>query len=151
MASEVIEDTMQVKATWVEDLQFTALGVESGTVVALDTEHRDETPRRGTSPMEMLLMGVAGCTGMDVISVLKKKRERVTGFHINVKGYRNTEHPRCYNKVETEYVVRGYNIDPKAVERAIWLSQTKYCSVVNSLKAESVTSFRIEQETEQEQ
>jgi len=142
------EDTMRIQATWVEGLQFVAMGEASGTTVAIDTAHADGSQRQGTSPMELVLMGVAGCTGMDVITVLRKKKQLVTHFYINVKGYRNEDHPRSYHKIETEYIVRGYNVDPKAVERAIWLSQTKYCSVINSLKAEVVSSFRVEQEPE---
>ena len=142
------ENTTRIQATWVEGLQFTTFAEASGTTVPLDSEHADGSPCRGTSPMEMVLMGLAGCTGMDVITVLTKKRQRVTHFYINVKGYRNAEHPKSYNKIETEFIVRGYDIDPKAVERAIWLSQTKYCSVINSLKAELVSSFRVEPEPE---
>ncbi len=143
------ENMMRIQATWVEGMQFVAFGEASGATAPIDTAHADGSPRRGASPMELLLMGVAGCTGMDVISVLAKKRQRVTHFYLNVQGYRNAEHPKSYNKIEVEYVMRGYDVDPKAVERAIWLSQTKYCSVINSLKAEVVTSYRVEQEAQE--
>jgi len=143
-------NTMQIRATWVEGLQFVGLGLTSGTTVAMDTGHNDGTPRQGTSPMEMLLMGVAGCTGMDVAVVLKKKRERVTRMYINVTGHRRTEHPMCFYKVETEFVVRGYGVSREAVERAVTLSREKYCSVINSLNAEISSSIVIEEEPEPE-
>ena len=100
---------MRIQATWVEGMQFVAFGEASGATAPIDTAHADGSPRRGVSPMEMLLMGVAGCTGMDVIAVLTKKRQRVTHFYLNVQGYRNEEHPKSYNKIEVEYVVRGYD------------------------------------------
>lgn len=134
----------EITATWVEGLQFVAHAARSGTTVALDTTPTVPGASAGTSPMEMVLLGLAGCTGMDVISILQKKRQQVTAFHLNIKGLRAAEHPRSYTRIEVEYVVRGHAIAPEAVARAIELSQTKYCSVMASLKAEIVTSFRIE-------
>jgi putative redox protein len=95
--------------------------------------------------MEMVLLGLAGCTGMDVISILQKKRQQVTAFHLNIKGSRAEEHPKSFTRIEVEYVVRGHAIAPEAVARAIELSQTRYCSVMGSLKAEIITTYRIEQ------
>jgi len=125
-------------------LQFVAHAAGSGTTVALDTTPAVPGTSGGTSPTEMLLLGVAGCTGMDVISILQKKRQQVTAFHLNIKGLRSIEHPKAYTRIEIEYVVRGHAIAPDAVARSIELSVTKYCSVIASLKAEIVTSFRIE-------
>lgn len=142
------ENTMEIQATWVEGLQFVMLGKSSGTAVPVDTEHADGSPRQGTSPMELVLMGVAGCTGMDVAVVLSKKRQRVTKMYINVKGFRAAEHPKYYTKIEVEFIVRGHGVSAEAVARAIDLSRTKYCSVMNSLKAEITTSYRVEEEAE---
>ncbi|MHB1354742.1 MAG: OsmC family protein [Anaerolineae bacterium] len=134
----------RVTAIWVEGLQFVAHADRTGTTIALDTSPTAPGTGGGTSPMEMVLLGVAGCTGMDVISILQKKRQQVTAFHLNITGLRATEHPKSYTRIEVEYVVRGHAIAPEAVARAIELSQTKYCSVMGSLKAEIITSFRIE-------
>ena len=100
----------------------------------------------GFSPMELLLMGLAGCTGMDVIDILRKKQQAVSAFEVKVSGIQCKEHPKVYTDIEIEYVVRGQNIDPKAVERAIELSQTKYCSAQAMLsKAAKIRStYRIE-------
>lgn len=136
--------SFDVTATWVEELQFVAHAAGSGTTVALDTTPEVPGASGGTSPMEMVLMGVAGCTGMDVISVLQKKRQQVTAFHLNIKAQRAVEHPKAYTRIEIEYVVRGHAIVPEAVARSIELSVNKYCSVIASLKAEIVTSYRIE-------
>jgi len=87
---------------------------------------------------------------MDVIDILRKKRQEVTGFEVNVVGARATEHPMTFTEIEIEYVVSGHNIDPKAVERSIELSQTKYCSVNTMLSKSAVikTSYRIIEEAQ---
>jgi putative redox protein len=83
----------------------------------------------GGSPMELVALAAGGCTASDVISILQKKQQQVTGFEVNVTAIRATEHPKVFTEIDLEYVVTGQNIDPKAVERAIELSLTKYCSV----------------------
>jgi putative redox protein len=99
------------------------------------------------SPMELVVLAAGGCTAMDVLDILKKKRQEVEGFEVNVIGSRALEHPKVFTEVELEYVVRGKNIDPQAVERAIELSLTKYCSVNIMLeKALKLTHrYRIEE------
>ena len=81
----------------------------------------------GFRPMELMLVSLAGCTGMDVISILQKKRQDITGFSVEVQGERADEHPKVFTKIAIAYALRGRNIDPAAVERAIELSHTKYC------------------------
>lgn len=82
----------------------------------------------GFSPMELLLMGLAGCTAMDVISILQKKKQDVLGFEVRVAGARAEEHPKVYTDIEIEFIVRGRGVQREAVERAVELSATKYCS-----------------------
>lgn len=96
------------------------------------------------SPMEMLLIALGGCTGADVVSILEKKRQRVTGYSIEVRGERRAEHPRVYTRIEVVHYVRGRAIDPKAVQHAIELSETKYCSVSAMLGARASISMRFE-------
>ena len=91
----------------------------------------------GPSPMQITLLGLAGCTAMDVMSILKKKRQLVTGFEVNLVGNRADEHPKYYTDIEIEFVVRGHGIDVKAVERAVDLSENKYCSVSANFKPKS--------------
>jgi len=99
----------------------------------------------GFSPMEMLLIGLAGCTGGDVIDVLRKKRQDVTAFEIRVHGDRADDHPRKFTDIQVTYVVTGHAIDPEAVRRSIDLSTTKYCSVTATLRgtAQITTQFEI--------
>jgi putative redox protein len=117
----------------------------SGHTIALDVVTADGGADSGASPMELLLMALAGCTGMDVIGILKKMRQDVRGYEIRVHGVRAAEHPKVYVQVSIDHVVTGHNVDPAAVARAIELSDTKYCGVENTLnKTAQVTStFRI--------
>ncbi len=82
----------------------------------------------GASPMEFLLAGAAGCTSMDVISILQKKRQKVHGLETHIHGVQAPDAPNVYTDVTITFVVTGEDIDPAAVERAIELSHSKYCS-----------------------
>ena len=119
---------------------------DAGFTVRLDSPQAQGGPT-GSSPMELVLIGLAGCTAMDVISILEKKRQNVTGFEVRASGLRADEHPRVYTDITLEYVVRGHGVDPKAVERAIELSEGKYCSVSGMLSktAKITTTYRVEE------
>ena len=99
----------------------------SGYHVTLDSSELNGGAGAGFSPMEMLLVGLAGCTGMDVISILRKKRQDVTGYEVHVQGIRAEEHPKVFVEINIEHLVTGHNIQPAAVARAIELSETRYC------------------------
>ena len=99
----------------------------SGYHVTLDSREVNGGQDSGFSPMEMLLVGLAGCTGMDVISILRKKRQDVTGYEVHVQGIRADEHPKVFVEISVEHIVTGHNIQPAAVARAIELSETRYC------------------------
>jgi len=136
----------EATATWVDGLQFVAQARSSGIAVVLDGAPDAGGTGAGVRPMEALLISLATCTGMDVISILHKKRQRVTGFKVHVRGQRQEEHPRSYTRVELEFVVRGWDLSEQAVARAIELSQTKYCGVTHSLKSEVTYTYRLEAE-----
>ena len=97
------------------------------------------------TPMEMLLVSVAGCTAIDVMSILQKKRQDVTAYDVEITGDRKEDHPRAFIKFHIHHVVRGRNVSEKAVADAIELSDTKYCSVAATVRptAEITTSFEI--------
>ena len=133
------------KVVWKNGLAFEGTG-GSGLTVSLDTI-AEEGGGTGFSPIELTLVSLAGCTAMDVISILKKKRQDVTGFEVRAHGLRADDHPKIYTDITLEYVVRGHGVDPKAIERAIELSETKYCSVAGMLKkaANITTTFRVQE------
>ncbi|HEY2955114.1 MAG TPA: OsmC family protein [Candidatus Eisenbacteria bacterium] len=96
------------------------------------------------SPMEVVLGAVGGCSAMDVISILRKQRQRVTGYEVEVTAERREEHPRAYTRIEVLHRVRGHGVSPAAVEEAIRLSDTKYCSVHAMLAPAVALSSRYE-------
>jgi putative redox protein len=118
---------MDAIITLQEGLYFTAVP-DSGYLVTMEGHPPEGQARRGASPMELLMISLAGCTAMDVVSILRKKRQNLTGFEIHIHGDRSADHPRVFTDFELEYVVRGANIDPLAVERSIQLSVESYCS-----------------------
>jgi putative redox protein len=133
--------SMEAKVTWVEDRRFVGQA-SSGHAVVLD----GSAEKLGPSPMELMLIGMAGCTAYDVAAILGKKRQEVTGLEVSARAERAEEPPRVYTRIEIEYLVRGRAIRPKAVEDAIRLSKEKYCSasIMLGKTAEISTSYRIE-------
>jgi putative redox protein len=130
---------MDAKVTWKNGMSFTGVA-NSGFVVPMGTSVEHGGANDGSSPMELVLIALGGCTAFDVISILKKKQQDVTAFEIRVHGDRATEHPMVYTDITLEYVVTGHNVDPMAVDRAIELSEGKYCSVSAMLgKAANIT------------
>src|SRR5712691_9913674 len=99
----------------------------SGHHVTLDASEHDGGQNDGFRPMELLLVGLGGCTGMDVISILRKKRQQVTGYEVHVSGIRAEDHPMVFVEITVEHVVTGHRIQPEAVARAIELSEERYC------------------------
>ena len=114
----------------------------SGHAQVLDTNHeRGSAP----TPVELLLIALGSCTAVDVVSILAKKREKVSDYHVEVTGTRRDEHPRSFTRMELRHVLRGSCLSAKAVEQAIELSETKYCSVAATLRptVEIVSSYEI--------
>lgn len=114
----------------------------SGHAQVLET---DSERASAATPMELLLLALGGCTAVDVISILKKKRERVTDYRVEVRGERREEHPRKFTRMEVRHILRGHKLSERAVAQAIELSETKYCSVAATLRpgVELVTSYEI--------
>lgn len=125
---------MEAKVTWKKkNLQFEGIA-DSGFPVHLDTKRESGGDDSGIRPIELLAVGLAGCTAMDVLSILKKKQQDVTDFEVQAHVKRAEAHPRRFTHVVLEYVVSGNNIDPAAVERAVQLSEEKYCSASATLR-----------------
>jgi len=117
---------MDAKVTWKHGLSFSA-SADSGFSIDLGADPAVGGNDDGFRPMELMAVSLAGCTAMDVISILNKKRQEVTGFEVHVHADRAAEHPKVFTLVKIDYVVTGRNVDPAAVERAIELSETRYC------------------------
>jgi len=139
----------EAKVTWVGPGLRLVGEASSGPAIVLDHVLPGEEGREtGPRPLELLLIGLAGCSAMDVVSILQKKRQPFTGLQVKVTAERADEHPRVYTHIHMEYVVTGQGVEPQAVERAIELSQTKYCpaSAMLSKAVEITTSYQIVQE-----
>jgi putative redox protein len=117
---------MKANVVWKANMSFDGAS-ESGHVVQLDTSISAGGLDAAARPMELIALGLAGCTGMDVISILQKKQQVVTGFEVKVDAAKAQEHPKVFTNAVLSYIVDGVNIDEAAVVRAIELSVTKYC------------------------
>jgi putative redox protein len=117
---------MDAKVIWKGKLSFNGT-TETGFNVPLGTEKAVGGDDDGFKPMELLLIGLAGCTAMDVISILSKKRQDVRAFEVKIHADRVTEHPKVFSHLVIDYQITGHNIEPVAVDRAIELSATRYC------------------------
>jgi len=113
---------------------------ESGFSTVIDSGPGRIAP----NPIEMLLVALAGCHGMDVISILRKKRMNVTAYEIDISGERRTEHPKSFIRVEIVHRVSGRDLHPTGIQEAIDLSQQKYCSVHASLDPRITVVNRLE-------
>jgi len=112
-------------------LVFTAT-TKAGFTLKLDSTTADHTAA-APSPMELQLMALGGCTGMDVISVLRKMRQDVTAYDVTLSGERAAEHPRLYTSIVMTHRVRGRDLAESSIRRAVGLSMDRYCPVFNML------------------
>ncbi len=133
--------TMKALVTYAGDEFFIGTS-PSGHAQVIDSKgDRHAAP----TPMEMLLVSIAACTAVDVISILLKKRQDVTHYNVEIMGERKEDHPRAFTRFHINHIVHGRNVSDKAVADAVELSDTKYCSVAATVRptAEIVTSFEI--------
>lgn len=128
--------TKNVTLHHISGLSFVA-HADSYHFVNIDSSLNGE-PTGASSPMELLLVSLGGCTGSDVVSVLQKKRVKLSKFEVHVRGERREEHPRVFTRIAIEFVVYGSDIRTADVKRAIELSSTKYCSVSAMLRSGGV-------------
>ncbi len=137
-------EVMTARATLREEMRFDAVA-GSGHTLTLDAAEHAGGKGSGFVPMELLLVGLAGCTALDVISILRKKRQQVTGYEVQVRGERAEDHPMVFTDITVEHVVTGHNVSEEAVARAIELSETKYCGAGAMLgkTAKLTHTFRI--------
>lgn len=124
---------MSVNVKWISGKHFQGKGSASDVTVTMDASPDHGGEGKGPTPMEMLLIGMGGCSGIDVVDILKKSRQDITGLEINISGVRANDYPKVYTKIHLEFVITGTKVDTAAVERAIKLSHEKYCSAMAML------------------
>ena len=130
----------EVSAQWTGEKSFTGKNQIGGSIQMGSIDGKP-----GVSPMELILLGMAGCTGIDIVHILGKKRINLDRFEVKVRGKRADDYPMVYTQIEVEYILWGDNLSPKAVEQAIQLSEEKYCSASAMLSktAEINSTYRI--------
>ena len=121
---------MKATVNWKGNMVFVGAGDSSGFPVQMDT---DSGTDNGARPMELIALGLAGCTAMDVISILQKKRQNITRFDVEVDAPRAKEHPKVFTSAVITYIVTGSNVEENALLRAIELSATRYCPAQSML------------------
>jgi putative redox protein len=132
----VAEGWTEISAAWKNQQAFVGQNAAGGIIQMGELDGKP-----GVGPMQALLVALAGCTGEDIVSILKKKRLTLTNFQLKVRGLRATDYPMIWTDIHITYMVWGENIPPKDMEQAIRLSEEKYCSVGIMLgKAARITS-----------
>jgi putative redox protein len=124
---------MEAKVKWVKGLEFVG---ESGTnhEIVMDADDKYGGTNKGMRPMEMLLVAIGGCTGMDVASILQKKKQQLNGIEIRVTGTNAETYPQKFTGIELQYIITGKDLQEAAVKKAIEASMEKYCSVKATLE-----------------
>jgi putative redox protein len=141
------ERIMKATVTLEQGMAFTGTA-NIGYTIQMDASPSVGGDDSGFRPMELLLIGLGGCTAMDVISILRKKRQDITSFEVKLDADQAGEHPRVFTDITITYLIRGRNVNSKAVARAIELSETRYCPAQAMLvQAANIThAFEITEE-----
>ena len=134
---------MKSKVVWKGGMAFTGSLDNSGYLIPLDSSKAVGGRDLGFRPLQLFAVGLVGCTGMDVMSILQKKRVEVTDFEVSAEIERAEQHPKIFTKIQLIYKVTGKNIDRKDVERAVDLSENKYCPAQAMLNETAEISHKI--------
>ena len=118
---------MNISVNWVDGLLMVGKS-DSGHTITMDGPPESGGENLGVRPMEMLLLGVAGCTMIDVVTTLKKMRQDLSYLETKINAERATDHPKVFTNIHIQFILKGQNLDEKKVDKAITLSAEKYCS-----------------------
>lgn len=130
---------MIAHSEWKHDNVFEGIA-ENGNTIVFDA---DSAHQHGPSPMEAVLMALCACTSVDVVSILKKKRQQITGLRVSASAQRAETPPQVFTHIRLTYAVRGEKLSRKAVEDAVSLSKDKYCSVSKMLEKAATVEYEI--------
>ena len=131
-----MSDVQEARVELVDGMHFAGYGFPGGDEASVHLDAAEDFGGRGLGdrPQSLLLVSLCGCTAMDVLSILRKKREAVSGLEVRARASRADDHPRVYTSIHLTYVVSGQDIAPASIERAIELSLDRYCPVAALLK-----------------
>jgi putative redox protein len=125
--------TVHANVQLIREMEFRGRA-SNGHELTIDTSADHGGLALGLEPLDLVLLALGGCIGLDVISIMRKKRQEVTNYDLRITAEQSDEHPRVYTRIEIEHIVAGRNIDEQAVARSIELSETKYCPVSAMLR-----------------
>jgi putative redox protein len=133
-----------ITMNWAGGLRFEGTGA-FGHQIVTDVSRAGGGAESGYKPSELVLFGLAGCTGVDVVRILQKMQQQVTGIEIQVVGHQQEEYPKPFHTVEVKFIVTGIQVQPEKVAQAIALSSEKYCMVGQTIEhpGRVVTSFEV--------
>jgi putative redox protein len=140
-------DMVEARVRYLDGIQFVG-EASSGHVIFMDGDSEGGGKNAGLMPTDLLLIGLGSCSGMAALSILRKKKQDLTGFEIVVRGEKEDEWPKRFTAITLEFIIKGNNLSETAVKRAIELSMEKYCTVKATLEGspEMNFSFRILEE-----
>jgi putative redox protein len=133
---------MKIRATWTAPVRFDAT-CEGGGAITMDMRRDRGGANHGPTPMETVLMAMAGCTGVDVATILAKMRAPVHRLHIAVDGKQSSEHPKVFTAIHVRFDAAGPGLPPEQVEKAVALSIDKYCPVTAMLKRSAKVTYEV--------
>ena len=135
---------IDVKMRWAGGIRFEGEGAFGHTIIT-DGARQSGGEEAGFKPTELVLYGIASCTGIDVVRILEKQRQKLTSLEIEVKAHQNDSYPKPFHTFEVKFVARGENLDENKLAKAIELSESKYCVVSQTMQSEAkvTTSFEI--------
>jgi len=131
----------KVEVTWTKDMVFEAL--VNDHIILLDADESVGGHEHGPRPKPLMLVALGGCTGMDVIAILKKMKVEPSYFSVHVEGELTEEHPKVYHTITIIYTFRGKDLEMEKLEKAVLLSQEKYCGVTAMLAKASKINYKI--------
>ena len=131
---------MEAKINWIGKREFIG-ETESGNKIRMDIAIEKGGGNTGPTPMELVLLALGGCTGLDVVSILEKKRAKLEGMEIKIEAERTENHPKVFKKIKIEYLFKGKDLKESDLKTAIELSQEKYCSVSAMLNKTAELSY----------
>jgi putative redox protein len=135
---------LTARMTWAGGLKFEGTSVY-GHKIATDASKEAGGKEEGFKPTELLLFGIAGCTGIDVVRILEKQQQQLRSLEIRLSAHQNENYPRPFHTIEVKYIASGPNLDEKKLAQAIELSESKYCVVSQTIERETkiVTSYEV--------
>lgn len=134
---------IEAKVKWAGGLKFEGTSA-FGHPIATDGSKKAGGNEDGYKPTELVLFGLAGCTGIDVVRILEKMRQELNDLEIEIQGSQPEEYPKPFNRITVKYTFTGKNLDRKKVEKAIELSEGKYCMIAQSLQGVARFDYKIE-------